>query len=84
MSAWYLQEGHSVPLLLFKENNCAHYLTFSWVVLNLSLNCAGHTKSTSTYGWKEENGRLATPKHRQISWNKNSSFRNTKLFSPVE
>ena len=46
MPVWYREEGHSTLLLLDKKNIFAHYLTFSWAVLNLSLNCAGHTKSS--------------------------------------
>ena len=44
---WYRQEGHSTLLLLDRKNI---YLTFSWVVLNLSLNCVGHRKSTLSFG----------------------------------
>ena len=46
MPASYRLEGHSTILLLDKKNISAHYLTFSWAVLNLSLYCAGYTRST--------------------------------------
>ena len=46
MPVLYRQEGHSKLLLLDRKNIFAHHLIFSWVVLNLSLNCARHGKST--------------------------------------
>ena len=46
MPFWFRQESHSTLLLLDRINIFPHYLTFSWAVLNLSLNCAGHTKNT--------------------------------------
>ena len=45
MPVWFRQEGHSTLWLLDTKSIFAYYLTFSWVLLNLFLNCAKHTKN---------------------------------------
>ena len=49
MPAWTQRRGHSTVLFLYTKSIFAHYLTFSWGILSLSLWYEGYKKSTVSF-----------------------------------